>query len=119
MSAHRAPTPFEQSVYEACRLIPSGRVTTYGVLAKLLHSAPRAVGQALKRNPFAPGVPCHRVITTSLNIGGFQGSWGATEAKVQTKTAMLGEEGLQFDDRGKLTSDPSAVMGVSEFCAGS
>lgn len=71
----RLPTPFEQRLYAACKAIPRGKVATYGQLAALLNSAPRAVGQALRRNPFAPIVPCHRVITSSLELGGFSGSW--------------------------------------------
>eukprot|EP00959_Pyramimonas_sp_CCMP1952_P386261 8095345-Pyramimonas_sp.AAC.3 len=53
------------------------QVSTYGTLANELGSSARAVGQALKRNPFAPGVPCHRVVGASLELGGFHGSWGA------------------------------------------
>lgn len=71
----RPPTAFEQRLYAACKAIPRGKVATYGQLATLLNSAPRAVGQALRRNPFAPLVPCHRVITSSLELGGFDGSW--------------------------------------------
>lgn len=115
MVAQRSPTEYEQRVYRACSLVPSGRVTTYGTLSELLHSAPRAVGQALKRNPFAPDVPCHRVITSTHEIGGFQGSWGASEDKVQIKRAILGKEGPQFNDAGKLISKPSVVMGLSDF----
>mmetsp|Transcript_7876 Transcript_7876/g.16102 ORF Transcript_7876/g.16102 Transcript_7876/m.16102 type:complete len:86 (+) Transcript_7876:104-361(+) len=43
------------------------KVSTYGTLAKELGSSARAVGQALRRNPFAPGVPCHRVVAATLD----------------------------------------------------
>ncbi|MFZ4099271.1 MAG: MGMT family protein, partial [Chlamydiia bacterium] len=46
---HRV-SPFAQRVYELCREIPVGRVTTYGLMAKALNTSARAVGQALRRN---------------------------------------------------------------------
>lgn len=71
----RPPTEFEARLHAVCKRIPRGKVATYGQLAKVLGSAPRAVGQALRRNPYAPVVPCHRVIAASLELGGFSGSW--------------------------------------------
>ncbi|MAD87456.1 MAG: hypothetical protein CL912_31240 [Deltaproteobacteria bacterium] len=49
-------------VYALLRQIPSGKVSSYAALSKALSSSPRAVGGALRRNPFAPEVPCHRII---------------------------------------------------------
>ncbi len=75
LKAVRSTTPFEELVYRATKAVPAGSVTTYGAIAKALQCrSSQAVGQALKRNPFAPVVPCHRVISTSLTIGGFCGS---------------------------------------------
>ena len=56
--------PFQRRVYDAARAIPPGRVTTYGEMARDLGDpgASRAVGQALGQNPFAPLVPCHRIL---------------------------------------------------------
>jgi O-6-methylguanine DNA methyltransferase len=51
-----------QRVYALLRQIPSGRVTTYAAIAKALHTAPRAIGGALRVNPYAPQTPCHRVV---------------------------------------------------------
>ena len=96
------PTPFQQRVYDLTKAIPAGRVSTYGALAEVLGSAPRAVGQALRNNPFAPVVPCHRVIAASLTLGGFSGSWGIGCASVQKKRAILLSEGVEFDDEGRL-----------------
>jgi len=64
---------FSQKVYALTRLIPKGRVATYGQIAKALKipGAARAVGNALNRNPFAPQVPCHRVVRASGEVGGF------------------------------------------------
>ena len=60
---------------QVCSAIPKGKVSTYGALSLLLKSSPRAVGQALRRNPYAPQVPCHRVVAASLELGGFSGAW--------------------------------------------
>ncbi|CCI46716.1 unnamed protein product [Albugo candida] len=76
--------------------IPKGKVATYGKIARLLHSSPRSVGQALKRNPFAPEIPCHRVIASDGKIGGFQGSIDVTSASVSQKRRLLISEGVVF-----------------------
>ncbi|KFX97809.1 hypothetical protein O988_04666, partial [Pseudogymnoascus sp. VKM F-3808] len=55
-------TEFQERVYTLLTQIPEGRVTTYGALARALKSSPRAVGNALRNNPFAPEVPCHRCV---------------------------------------------------------
>jgi O-6-methylguanine DNA methyltransferase len=69
----RNVTSFELKVYEALKRIPEGKVTTYGQIAKFLGkpNASRAVGNALNRNPHAPMVPCHRVVTSVGLIGGY------------------------------------------------
>ena len=67
-------TLFRSKVLALCAQVPPGQVTTYKAIATALGSAPRAVGGALKRNPYAPlPVPCHRVVAASLGIGGFAG----------------------------------------------
>ncbi len=88
-------TAFEQRVYDAARRIPRGRVTTYGLLARAIRcGSPRAVGQALACNPFAPVVPCHRVIASDLTLGGFMGN--TRGRPVARKLAMLADEGVLF-----------------------
>ena len=67
---------------QTCSRIPLGRVSTYGNLADFLGSSPRAVGNALRRNPYFPIVPCHRVVASSFQLGGFHGSWGAASPEV-------------------------------------
>ena len=68
------PSPFACRVYAALKKIPAGRVITYAALARRIGCrSPRAIGQALRANPFAPEVPCHRVIASDLMAGGFQG----------------------------------------------
>lgn len=110
----RPPTQYETRLYSLCSVIPPGKVSTYGALAEVLRSSPRAVGQALRRNPFAPKVPCHRVIAASLELGGFSGSWGLHCANVQRKRALLSEEGVEFDGRGKLLQ-PRRAMAAEEL----
>ncbi len=89
------PSPFEQTVYDAVRLIPRGQVTTYqAVAAHIDCGSPRAVGQALRKNPFAPEVPCHRVIASDLTIGGFAGKTAGPQIK--KKLALLASEGVVF-----------------------
>lgn len=64
-------TPFARRVYALTRRIPAGSVSTYGDLAKMLTGSSRsarAVGSALRRNPFAPFVPCHRVIRGECQV---------------------------------------------------
>ncbi|MEK6856540.1 MAG: MGMT family protein, partial [Nanoarchaeota archaeon] len=60
-----------EKVYGLCKKIPEGKISTYREIGKKLNTkAYRAVGQALKRNPYAPNVPCHRVVSSSGKIGG-------------------------------------------------
>ncbi len=89
------PTLFQEKVYKLCKLIPEGRVTTYKILASLLHcKSYRAIGQALKKNPFAPEVPCHRVISSDLTPGGYQGK--RKGKALQKKLSLLAAEGVYF-----------------------
>ncbi|MCE9519011.1 MAG: MGMT family protein [Verrucomicrobia bacterium] len=100
MKNERPPTPFEEKVYAATRRIPRGKVSTYRLIGKSIQcESSQAVGQALRRNPFAPKVPCHRVIASSLTIGGFFGQRDGAEIKRKLK--LLGEEGVRFVN-GKL-----------------
>ncbi len=64
--------PFNERCYALLRKVPKGKVTTYKALANALGTrAYRAVGQAMNRNPYAPTVPCHRVVSSDGSIGGF------------------------------------------------
>jgi len=88
-------TDFQRRVYEAAKRIPRGKVTTYKLLAAAIGcGSSRAVGQALRRNPFAPAVPCHRVIRTDLTLGGFSGK--VRGANIVRKKKLLEEEGIRF-----------------------
>ena len=94
-------TAFQRRVYDALREVPAGRVTTYRLLARRLGcGSARAVGGALRRNPFAPEVPCHRVIASDGTVGGFQGR--REGPAIRRKLDLLRGEGVCFDEAGRL-----------------
>jgi methylated-DNA-[protein]-cysteine S-methyltransferase len=98
-------TPFQKKVLTALCQVPRGHYTTYGTMSKYLSSSPRAVGNALKNNPFAPQVPCHRVLASDGGLGGFMGSWGRGGEKSKNddkKLKLLREEGVKFGGNGKV-----------------
>jgi methylated-DNA-[protein]-cysteine S-methyltransferase len=98
----RTPTEFERRVYDVVQRIPAGRVMTYAALARVLGcGSAQAVGQALKRNPFAPEVPCHRVIRADGTIGGYAGKTDGP--RLRKKRSLLQWEGVLFDHQGRLT----------------
>ena len=73
-----AISPFERRVYALAREVRPGQTTTYGEIARALGdvSVSQAVGRALGRNPFAPIVPCHRVVGAGQKLGGFSATGG-------------------------------------------
>jgi methylated-DNA-[protein]-cysteine S-methyltransferase len=97
----KTPTDFESRVYEAVAKIPRGCVSTYSTIASEIGSgSARAVGQALRINPFAPEVPCHRVVRSNGSLGGF---FGKSSADALTKKRQLLEsEGVTFDAGGRV-----------------
>lgn len=64
---------YTQKVLEMVSQIPVGYVSSYGGVAKAAGGGARAVGNVMAANPFAPIVPCHRVVTSSLGLGGYGG----------------------------------------------
>lgn len=98
-------TPFQKRVLTLLCQVPRGQYTTYAAMARHLSSSPRAVGNALKNNPFAPQVPCHRVLASNGGIGGFMGSWGRGGKEGLNdgkKRELLRREGVKFDGRGRV-----------------
>ena len=94
-------TPFQKSVYTALCRVPAGSVTTYRHLAQSIHcGSSQAVGQALRRNPYAPVVPCHRVVASNRTLGGFHGQRAGPN--VDRKRQLLLSEGVLFDCDGKV-----------------
>ncbi|MDR2187050.1 MAG: methylated-DNA--[protein]-cysteine S-methyltransferase [Azonexus sp.] len=86
-----AGTPFQRRVWAAITAIPHHRTRTYGEIAKDLHNAPRAVGQACGANPYPIVVPCHRVVAAGGGLGGFAHDRGGFLLGV--KRWLLGHEG--------------------------
>jgi len=86
---------FNARVYDTARAIPPGETRTYGEIARAIGEpdGARAVGQALSRNPFAPIVPCHRVVGASAKLVGFSANGG-----IATKLRMLQIEGWRANE---------------------
>ncbi|MBQ6964773.1 MAG: MGMT family protein [Bacteroidaceae bacterium] len=90
-------TAFQRRVYLELLHVPCGETISYGELARRIGCrSAQAVGQALKHNPFAPDVPCHRVIARNGAIGGFEGQ--RTGDKIEKKRALLEAERSALDD---------------------
>ena len=88
---------FSERVWNLMKRIPCGRVTTYKELAKALNSkAYRAVGNACRKNPYAPRVPCHRVVKSDGAVGGFAGD--IVGKSVKRKIALLKREGVHVQN---------------------
>jgi methylated-DNA-[protein]-cysteine S-methyltransferase len=89
---------FCDSVYAMTSMVPMGKVTTYGAIAKAIGfpGAARAVGQALGANPNPVVVPCHRVVRGDGVLGGYSGGHGPA-----TKAKLLSREGVQVSS-GKV-----------------
>ena len=83
-------THFQQSVWHAMQQIPVGETRSYGQIAALLKSSPRAVGNACRANPCPVVVPCHRIIAAN-GLGGFAGQRGGD--KLAIKRDLLTYEG--------------------------
>ncbi|MEN0108856.1 MAG: methylated-DNA--[protein]-cysteine S-methyltransferase, partial [Pseudomonas sp.] len=94
-------TPFQREVYAIARAIPPGQTRTYGEIAQELGDLglSRAVGQAMGHNPFAPIVPCHRVLAAGQRSGGFSARGGvATKLRMlQIEQARVGDSPSLFD----------------------
>ena len=74
-------TPFQVKVWKYLKTIPKGKVITYKQLAKAIRmpKAVRAVANACAKNPYAPKIPCHRVIRSDGGLGGYSGRGGIRE----------------------------------------
>ncbi len=84
-------TKFQLKVWAYLCKIPRGRVKTYSQVAKAIGKplAVRAVANAIGKNPYAPKIPCHRVIRSDGSLGGYSGKGG-----VKTKRFLLQKEGI-------------------------
>ena len=89
-------TNFRQRVYEIVKNIPKGKTMTYKQIGEKINSkAYRAIGQALKNNPDPQNIPCHRVIKSNGEIGGY---FGHTDDDLSKKK----EAKIHFDVLGDI-----------------
>ncbi len=84
---------FQQKVLQQLVLIPYGETRTYGDIAKILKTSPRAVGNACRRNPLPIIIPCHRVVAAN-GIGGYDGAKSGELLAI--KQRLLAREGIIF-----------------------
>jgi methylated-DNA-[protein]-cysteine S-methyltransferase len=86
-------TKFQLKVWAYLRKIPCGSVKTYSQVAKAIGKphAVRAVANAIGKNPYAPKIPCHRVIRSDGSLGGYSGKGG-----LKTKRFLLKKEGIKL-----------------------
>lgn len=103
--SNKSAFDFTNSVYQATVRIPLGKVTTYKQIAEAIGrpKSARAVGNALNRNPFAPKVPCHRVVRSDGVVGGFA---SGSEKKIQ----LLRKEGVIVED-SKIVDFKNVIIG--------
>ncbi len=105
---------FNEKVWELTKKIPFGRVSTYKELANALNAkAYQAVGNALNKNPYAPVVPCHRVVKSDGTLGGF-----ATGC--ENKIKLLEQEGIMIKENRIVDFEKKmirfgTVQNVSDF----
>jgi methylated-DNA-[protein]-cysteine S-methyltransferase len=86
---------FNQKVWALCARVPEGRVVTYADIARALGSKGyRAVGNALNKNPYAPEVPCHRVVGSGGSLTGFAGGLAKKRAMLEAEGVRLGKAGV-------------------------
>jgi O-6-methylguanine DNA methyltransferase len=97
--AYASLPAYTQKVLKATLQIPLGYVASYGAIAKAVGGSPRAVGNVMASNPFAPLVPCHRVVKSDLSLGGYGGG-------LKVKVELLSRE-----KRGFSTSKQVHVVG--------
>lgn len=86
---HPRGTDFQRRVWGVLSEIPYGTTQTYGDIAHKLHSAPRAIGVAVGRNPISIIIPCHRVMGANNKLTGYAGGLSAKEK-------LLRIEGIKF-----------------------
>ena len=86
-------TSFQLKVWGYLKKIPHGSTRTYSQVAKGIRKplAVRAVANAIGKNPYAPRIPCHRVIRSDGSLGGYSGKGG-----IKTKKLLLKKEGIKL-----------------------
>ena len=84
-------TKFQKKVWNYLKTIRKGTVKSYRQVAIGINrpKSARAVANAVGKNPFAPKIPCHRVIRSDGSLGGYSGKGG-----LKTKKLLLKREGI-------------------------
>lgn len=90
---------YSEVVYALTSLVRPGRVTTYGSLARLLGVSPRLIGRIMASNKTPIIIPCHRVVKSNRELGGYSRGGG----NVKKKLLML--EGVVFSSDGRVEQD--------------
>jgi len=98
---------YSQRVLGFLAKVPVGYVTTYGALAKAAGGGPRAVGRVMATNPFAPLIPCHRVVRSDFDVGGYGGE--VVGQGVEAKRAILQREDRGYKEPTKIRVDGSIL----------
>ena len=99
-----------EQVYALLSLIPPGKVTTYGSIARCLATSPRLVGRILRENPEPLVVPCHRVVKSDGSLGGY------SRGGPRVKRMLLELEGVEFDREGRVR--PGSVVDLCSVLLG-
>jgi O-6-methylguanine DNA methyltransferase len=94
---------YTQKVLRATAQIPLGYVASYGSIAKAVGGGPRAVGNIMASNPFAPIVPCHRVVKSDFTLGGYGGG-------LRVKIELLGREKRGFSTSKEIKIHDSRLI---------
>jgi len=89
---------YSKKVLAVLAKVPVGYVTTYGALAKAIGGGPRVVGNVMAANPFAPLIPCHRVVRSDFGLGGYGGG-------LDTKRKILEREDRGYREESKINVD--------------
>jgi len=100
-------TTFRKQTLTVLCQVPRGRYSTYQAMSDHItatshKTCARAIGNAMRNNPFAPEVPCHRILAADGSLGGFNGHWGEAGQFAGEKRRLLAEEGVKFDSKGKV-----------------
>jgi len=91
---HLKGTKFQLKVWKYLKTIPKGKIRTYKQVAAAIKSpkSARAVANACAKNPYAPKIPCHRVIRSDGALGGYSGRGG-----INKNSSYLNLKKLQFN----------------------
>lgn len=110
---HKELTKFQWKVLSVTATIPLGQTRSYKWVAERVGrpKAARAVGQALRRNPFPLIIPCHRVIREDGSFGGYAGRFGKRKAELLAIERQITENLRPF-----LLNSPSGRSKMNTNC---